>query len=88
MLSGLSSMEEFYDSPDVICRHFSNWIDSVKQILANADMNDELNSWNKALNGTIYSDDGSLWVAMSIAKATLTALASVMRYNKLKYKYL
>jgi hypothetical protein len=46
LLSGLSSMEEFYDSPDVICRHFSNWIDSVRQILASADMNDELNSWN------------------------------------------
>ncbi|HYW21589.1 MAG TPA: Swt1 family HEPN domain-containing protein [Nodularia sp. (in: cyanobacteria)] len=79
LLSGLSSLEEFYDSPDVIFRHFSNWIDSVRQILDNADMNDELNNWNKSLNGTTYSDDGSLWVAMSIAKATLIGI-----FNKLE----
>ncbi|MFN6529340.1 Swt1 family HEPN domain-containing protein [Nostoc sp. ChiSLP03a] len=83
LLSGLSSMEEFYDSPDVICRHFSNWIDSVKQILASADMNDELNSWNKALNGTIYSDDGSLWVAMSIAKATLIGILNKLETTEI-----
>ncbi|WYL97386.1 MAG: Swt1 family HEPN domain-containing protein [Gloeotrichia echinulata IR180] len=67
-------LETFYDSPDVIFRHFSHWMNSVRCIFNDTDMNDELNIWNNAIKGYQYSDDGSLVVVMQIAKATLIAI--------------
>jgi|688.fasta_scaffold219794_2 hypothetical protein len=74
LLESLSMLETFYDSPDVIFRHFSHWMKSVRCIFNDTDMNDELNIWNNAIKGYEYSDDGSLVVVMQIAKATLIAI--------------
>lgn len=74
LLESLSMLETFYDSPDVIFRHFSHWMNSVRCIFNDTDMNDELNIWNNAIKGYQYSDDGSLVVVMQIAKATLIAI--------------
>ncbi|MBD2164253.1 hypothetical protein H6G04_07520 [Calothrix membranacea FACHB-236] len=74
LLEGLSVMERFYEPPEVIFKHFSNWLISVSKIFDSTNMNDELNIWNQALIGIRFSDDSSLVLVMSIAKATLLSI--------------
>jgi hypothetical protein len=74
LLKSLSIMEEFYEPPEVILKQFTNWLNSVSAILYGANMRDEINIWNEALQGIRFSDDLSLSVVMSTAKATLLGL--------------
>lgn len=76
-------METYYEPPEEIYKQFGNWLNSVYVILDGADMQDEFNIWSEALKGSRFSDNQSLDVVMSIAKATLHRILNKLEWTEI-----
>lgn len=82
LLLGIETLQQAFEPPEEIAPQFHSWILHVSEALEAAEMEDELQTWQKALETVSFSDDGSSALPVQMASLRTILLGIQKKLGK------